>query len=223
MFILVATNVFISCNKNDEKNTNEKNIFEDKNLQSRVSASKNFTQTYKSLKNITLTGNNLNQNQIENIIKELKNAMSNDEMRSIFNKNSFENSNLMISYFDSYATDMQNLYFEFKADFKDYKASEVSKFIVMCLMDFDKTKIQNTSFHTEDACSSGYSAGMNTCDEQFAIATAGTIVAAAVATVIGTPIAGAGAISTGIGAAYMNDISCRNGVVANWRICRYGH
>lgn len=68
-------------------------------------------------------------------------------------------------------------------------------------------------------CCDGYVSAMSDCDVDFAIATGWSLLAAGVATITATPIAGAAAVSTGIGAAYMANMRCSATAASGYRSC----
>ena len=76
------------------------------------------------------------------------------------------------------------------------------------------------SFRTQYDCVKDYVDGMSDCDEDFAITTLGTLVGAIGATIFGTPVAGAAAVSTGIGIAYAQHTRCASSVARDYRKCR---
>ncbi len=61
---------------------------------------------------------------------------------------------------------------------------------------------------------------MQDCDDDFAIATLETIVEGGVAFIFGTPLAAAGVVSVGIGAAWLSHSKCVKSVVRDWKLCR---
>lgn len=68
-------------------------------------------------------------------------------------------------------------------------------------------------------CCDAYVGAINDCDTDFAIATGWSLLAAGIATITATPIAGAAAVSTGIGAAYMANMRCAATAATGYRVC----
>ena len=71
-----------------------------------------------------------------------------------------------------------------------------------------------------NSCCDAYVDAIDDCDIDFAIGTGGAILAGAVATIVSTPVGGAGALSIGIGTAYALHERCSMSAARNYRVCQ---
>ncbi len=79
---------------------------------------------------------------------------------------------------------------------------------------------ENQQVPTGDACSQYYAIGMDQCAKALTLHLWEVAVGGTLTGIFGTPLAGATVIMTGLAFAYTENVICRQGVVAEWRVCR---
>lgn len=85
------------------------------------------------------------------------------------------------------------------------------------------TKGERLKYVTMDICSSAYTIGLKSCDDQLAIELATAAITGAAGAIGGTPAVGAVLYFGGIGIAYIHENSCRQNVLNEWINCRKEH
>ena len=182
------------------------------------------------------------EDELKNYIFDIKNASSLDDIIAIYERIGINHASEIVFLFEKKAQEIIFL-LQNNSNFQNLSLSKANDLLAAeynyylknnTLADYSISSLgiqgsanlfMTASYYPNsarmlDACSEGYGVGMEACDDNFASNTAWTLLGAAFATVIGTPVAGAMAITSGIGAAYLLDRACRKTVVQNWRICR---
>lgn len=121
------------------------------------------------------------------------------------------NGNTLVSLFYSKIESINLLYNDYP-DLKTLSYEELNELVMHC-------NSVILGGNREESCASSYTADISDCDASFTVGTLFSVLAAAGATVVGTPIAGAGALSLGMGATYMNDKICRSTAARHYREC----
>lgn len=167
----------------------------------------------------------LNGETTLDLVNKLKHSPSVKHSIKIFQQAGINNSTLLFNLFQKKYQIFQELV-TYNPVLRGLQKSDLSYLFQEAVKKYlsqqssSKLRHDNISTRMEDACSQGYAVGMENCDNVFAISVGFSILAGAGATVVGTPVAGAATVSSGIGAAYLNDVVCRQNVVSNWKICR---
>ena len=116
--------------------------------------------------------------------------------------------------------------FKSNAVFNNLNKNEISNLFLARIKEYKKNRLINNfkySSFNADKCSRDYANGMASCDTNFTISTAASILAGAII-IFGTAgtgvVGGAVAVTGGIAGAYAALVVCRGDVVEAWEDCR---
>lgn len=243
IFFSLCTVFNTSCKKSDLKiqEESDKHLRHNK-FSSDLSSSKNFypyeienvikdenfisfMKTIKEIASLNKSQNNkLSETQLQTINQKLTNLNSINTGITIFNEYNIPNSKKLFELFSQLSPKALKL-INTNTTFNGLNKNEISILLMQSIWKYNNVNEFNYNSNSlgGDKCSTNYATGMASCDTNFTIATA-TSILAGVIIVFGTAgagaVGGAVAVTGGIGAAYAGLIVCQEGVVDAWRDCR---
>lgn len=211
-----------SCEKTSIADTqNHAEIFE--NYKSTLYKDEDFIKNFEIDQALTsfnkskhLTFNEQKANILSNAIAVSK---SNQDIEAAFSAYGSINASALVKLFNLKANALINIQ-------KKYPAlSQLSKeeFTNLFISSYKSVVLTTQLLKHREGCSTNccdaYVDGISDCDTDFAIGTGFALIGAGIATITGTPIAGAAAVSAGIGSAYLSHTRCASSAARTYRQC----
>jgi len=222
----VITFIFFSiiiagCNKEYQKNRNHDQIIEEYKLA--LFKDKDFIDNYRLDRIITNLNRNKNlvidENKTTSLVEILKVSKSLEELSYSFTSYGYINPNQLVTLFNLKASALFNV--QQKYTYLSQLTKEELKNLF--LYSYQKVILETATYEHLPGCSNNccdaYVDGMSDCDLDFAIVTGISILGGLAATIFGTPIVGATAVSTGIGGAYLMHERCSATSARVYRQC----
>jgi len=240
-FVLLGL-IFFSCNKSDQnaefidlknidysknktikENLNSSTVLRtNNNIINQLLEDSNFIRMYKIDQNIfgfkTDTASESEIIQItDEMIDQSKNLNSKKETIDFFELSGFDNASILVNLFiekeNSTLRLVNNL-----PELGNLSQNELKAIIIQAYLELDKIE----SFRQpgcRNPCCYVYVDAVSDCDDDFAIATASAVLAATVATITGTPIAGGFALWTVMTPAYLQHTRCTSSAAKSYKRC----
>jgi hypothetical protein len=241
LFVLLGI-IFLSCNKSDQnsevndlkkrdylkngtanKNLNSGSIMRTTNsIVNQLLEDSNFIRMYKIDQNIfgfrTDTTSESEIIQITDaMIDQSKNLNSKKEAIDFFESSGFDNASSLVNLFIEKENSIIGLVNNLP-DLGSLNQQELKAIIIQAYLELDKIE----SFRQpgcRNPCCYAYVDAVTDCDDDFAIATAGAVLAATVATVTGTPVAGGFALWSVMTPAYLQHTRCTSSAARSYKRC----
>jgi hypothetical protein len=237
-YIAISAFLFIGCSKNSISDKEKRADFttsdtyttEVNNQSARAISSiltdENFIKIAETLRKVAVINDAnttvLSEPALNGLLQELKTASRAEEAQAIFEKYGVPNSTELFSNFNKLpglATDL----FSKNAAFKNVSKEEATELLQGSMQAyFNEHPITYRELLNGDQCSQAYAVGMASCHNQYVIEII-TILAGTGITIVFSGGFGTGislSMSTFIAGAWAQLISCQQGVVSSWRICR---
>jgi hypothetical protein len=220
--IILFVLFIVSCNKNSlEKEKTQNEIMEE--YKQTLYNDKDFIENYKIDRILTNINTNkdliLDDTKINSLLKSLEKTRSSEELKFAFSSHGYSNSAELVRLFDLKATALNNIQKKFPY-LSHLQKEELNELFVYS---YERVIIDTKSTVHKPGCSNNccdaYVDGIDDCDTDFAIATGFALFGGGLAAIFGTPIAGAAAVSTGIGAAYLMHERCAATTARTYRQC----
>ncbi|TAE14338.1 MAG: hypothetical protein EAZ47_08635 [Bacteroidetes bacterium] len=158
----------------------------------------------------------LRDTQMDSMVTRLNASQNPSVGIQIFDENGIPNSRELFSLFGTKYTYAQTLVTT-NTVFSGITQEEGTAVLMGSVR---KYLANNSALQRVDECSRAYAVGMENCDDNFALGTAGSVLAGVGGFFAGGPIGAAGALSMSMATVYGAERLCRQNVVKNWRICR---
>lgn len=219
--ILLFSLIIVGCKKESQKEKDRDEIIEQ--YKSELSKDKDFIENYKLDRIITNFNKDKNliidENKTNSLLKSLKEPKSLEELNHAFASHGFTNSAELVRLFNLKASALINVQKKFPY-LSHLTKDELKNLFVYS---YERVIIETATTVHQPGCSTNccdaYVDGMSDCDLDFTIATGLSLLGGAAATIFGTPIAGAAAVSTGIGGAYLMHEKCSATTARTYRQC----
>lgn len=220
--ILLFSLIIVGCKKESQREINLEEII--KQYKSELFKDNDFIENYKLDRIITDLNKDKNliidENKSNSLLKSIKEPKSLEELNHAFASHGYTNSAELIRLFNLKASALINVQKRFP--YLSHLTKEELKSLFM--YSYERVIIETkTNYVHRPGCSNNccdaYVDGMSDCDLDFTIATGLAFLGGAAATIFGTPIAGAAAVSTGIGGAYLMHERCSATTARTYRQC----
>jgi hypothetical protein len=153
------------------------------------------------------------------LVSDVSNAKTDNDLTAAFKKSNVAYAENIVSLF----IEKRDALSRVKAKYPKLSDLSRAEFNQLFIESYKSVTINVQALKHAEGCSNnccdGYVGAMSDCDTDFAIATGWSLLAAGAATIFGTPIAGAVAVSSGIGAAYMASMRCSATAASGYRSC----
>ena len=225
LFIIFSLVSFLSCSKNSKKeNLTVDNIELIKQYRQSLSKDEDFINNFKIDKNLTgLQNDSLKKMDEQNFnlfLSEIKNAKSEKNLIESFRNYNIANPEIIVSLIKQ----KESALLRVKSKYPKLYLLSNKEFTQVFTYSYKEVANNPTMLMRRPGCSNsccdGYVDAIGDCDTDFAIGTAGAILAGAVATIVTTPIGGAGAVTIGIGTAYALHERCSRTAARSYRVCQ---
>jgi len=166
------------------------------------------------------SNNNLNSKQRNILLELINNSKNISEIKQLFESSGFQHTDELFKLFELKTKSLLNI----KRKFPDLKyltndeLKELHSYSYANLV----IEINNMAIHKPGCntnCCDTYVGSMQDCDTDFTIGTGISLVGGAIATVLGTPIAGSLTVTSGIGGAYLYYQRCSSSAANAYRQC----
>lgn len=237
-YIAISAFLFIGCSKNSvsdnekgphyTKSNTYKAEVNDQSARpiSSILTDENFIKIAETLRKVAVINDAnasvLSEPALNGLLQELKRASRAEEAQAIFEKYGVPNSKELFSNFNKLPGLVADLVSKNEA-FNNVSKEEATALLQGSMQAyFNEHPITYRELLNGDQCSQAYAVGMTSCHNQYVIEII-TILAGTGITIVFSGGFGTGislSMSTFIAGAWAQLISCQQGVVSSWRICR---
>jgi hypothetical protein len=223
LIILITILTFYSCKKEKNEKIEELSLTNTEVISQyskELANDADFISNYKIDKSISIIENNYFNDyddiQINTVINNLKSSKNNAELKANLTSNHFRNIDQIIVLFENKEIVLRKVFAKFPK-FAQLSKIEFNSLFLKAYHEV-RNKIENSNESSEN-CLAGLNTAIGDCDDDFAVGTAGAVAAAALATVFGTPLAGAVTLTVGMATVYTIEIGCKRRANRNYQTC----